>query len=181
MPIYEFEDKIPNISQEAFVHPEAVLIGDIVIERQCFIGPGVVIRADTGPVVIREGTNIQDNVVIHVDVGSEAIIEKDVIVGHSAILHDVHIEPGCVIGMGAILLQGVVCKEGAFVGAGSLVLSRMHIPSGKLAAGNPAKIIRDVTSDQASYAREGVQFYIELADRYKHAMRRVRRGSHLNY
>ena len=173
MPIYAFEDKIPDVSQEAFVHPEAVLIGDIVIEERCFIGPGAVIRADAGPVIIREGTSIQDNVVIHVDVGSEVIIEKNVVVGRGAILHDVHIEPGCVIGMGAILLQGVVCKEGAFVGAGSLVSARMHIPSGKLAAGNPAKIIRDITSDQASYVREGVQFYIELADRYKHAMRRI--------
>ena len=173
MPIYEFENKTPHVSQDAFVHPEAVLIGDVIIEKQCFIGPGVVIRADAGPVIIREGTNVQDNVVIHVDVGSEAIIEKNVVVGHSAILHDVHIGPGCVIGMGAILLYGAVCKEGAFVGAGSLVPSRMHIPSGKLAAGNPAKIIKDVTPEQASYAREGVQFYIELADRYKHAMRRV--------
>ncbi len=173
MPIYAFEDKIPDVSQRAFVHPEAVLIGDVVIEKRCFIGPGAVIRADAGPVVIREGTNIQDNVVIHVDAGSEAIIEKNVIVGHGAILHDVHIEPGCVIGMGAILLQGVVCGEGALVGAGSLVPGRMHIPPGKLAAGNPAKIIRDVTPDQVSYAREGVQFYMELADRYKHAMRRI--------
>lgn len=171
MPIYAFENKIPDVSKDAFVHPEAVLIGDVVIEKRCFIGPGVVIRADTGPVVIREGTNIQDNVVIHVDAGSEAVIEKNVVVGHSAILHDVHIETRCVIGMGAILLQGVVCEEGAFVGAGSLVPGRMHIPSGKLAAGNPAKIIRDVTPDQASYARDGVRFYIELAGRYKHAMR----------
>ena len=173
VPIYAFEDKIPDVSQDAFVHPEAVLIGDVVIEKQCFIGPGAVIRADTGSVIIREGTNVQDNVVIHVDTGSEAIIEKNVVVGHSAILHDVHIEPGCVIGMGAILLQGVVCGEGAFVGAGSLVPSHMHIPPGKLVTGNPAKIIGDVTPDQVSYTREGVRFYMELADRYKDAMRRI--------
>ncbi len=173
MPIYKFGDKIPDVSQEAFVHPEAVLIGDVVIEKHCFIGPGAVIRADTGLVIIREGTNIQDNVVIHVETGSETIIEKNVIVGHSSILHDVHIEPECVIGMGAILLYGVVCGRGAFIGAGSLVPGRMHIPPGKLAAGNPAKIIKDVAPGQASSAREGVQFYIELADRYKHTMRRI--------
>lgn len=173
MPIYKFEDKIPNVSQEAFVHPEAVLIGDVAIGKRCFIGPGAVIRADAGTVIIREGTSIQDNVVIHVETGSEAIIEKDVIVGHSSILHDVHIGPECVIGMGAILLYRVVCGKGAFVGAGSLVPSRMHIPPGKLAAGNPAKIIKDVASYQVSSAREGVQFYMELADRYKDAMRRI--------
>jgi len=173
VPIYAFEDKLPDISQDAFVHPEAVLIGDVTIEKQCFIGPGVVIRADTGLVIVREGTSVQDNVVIHVEIDSEAVIEKDVIVGHSAILHDVHIGPGCVIGMGSILLYGVVCGEGAVVGAGSMVPSHMHVPSGKLIVGNPAKIIRDVTSDQASYARDGVQFYIELADRYKRGMRRI--------
>ena len=173
LPIYAFEDKIPEVSQDAFVHPEAVLIGDVVIGKRCFIGPGAVIRADAGPVIIQEDTSIQDNVVIHVDVGSEAIVEKGVVVGHGAILHDVHIGSGCVIGMGAILLQGVVCGEGAFVGAGSLVPGRMHIPSGKLVAGNPAKIIRDVTSDQALSVREGVQFYAELAGRYKHAMHRI--------
>jgi len=161
VPVYKFEDKIPNVSQEAFVHPDAVLIGDVVIEKRCFIRPGAVIRADAGSVIIREGTNIQDNVVIHVEAGSDAIIEKDVIVGHGSILHDVHIEPECVIGMGA------------FIGAGSLVPGRMHIPPGKLAAGNPAKIIKDVAPDQASSAREGVQFYIELADRYKHTMWRI--------
>ncbi len=173
MPIYAFENMIPDVSLDAFVHPEAVLIGDITIEKGCFIGAGAVIRADTGPVVIREGTNIQDNVVIHVDAGSEVTIEKNVIVGHSAVLHDVHIEQGCVIGMGSILLYGVVCGEGAFVGAGSLVPSHMHIPPGKLVTGNPAKVIKDVTPDQTSYAREGVQFYKELADRYRHAMRRI--------
>ncbi|MBW2558658.1 MAG: gamma carbonic anhydrase family protein [Deltaproteobacteria bacterium] len=173
MSIYAFEDKIPDVSQDAFVHPEAVLIGDVVIEKRCFIGPGAVIRADAGPVVIREGTSVQDNVIIHVDPGSEAIIEKNVVVGHGAILHDVHIGQECVIGMGAILMPGVVCGEGAFVGAGSLVPSRMNIPPGKLVTGNPAKIIRDVTPDQASYAREGVQFYSELADRYKDAMRKI--------
>ena len=81
MPVYKFEDKIPNVSQEAFVHPDAVLIGDVVIEKRCFIGPGAVIRADAGSVIIREGTNIQDNVVIHVEAGSDAIIEKNVIWG----------------------------------------------------------------------------------------------------
>jgi len=173
VPIYQFEDKIPNISPEAFVHPEAVIIGDVVIGERCFIGPGAVIRADTGPVIIREGTNIQDNVVIHVDAGLEAVVERDVIVGHSAILHDVHIEPACVIGMGSILLSGATCGEGACVGAGTLVPGHMHIPSGKLAVGNPAKIIRDVTSEQMSYIKDGAQFYSDLAKRYKQALRRI--------
>ncbi len=167
MPIYELEDRIPNISSDAFIHPDAVLIGDVTIASNCFIGPGAVIRADNGQIVIGKGTNIQDNAVIHVDSGSEVVIEGNVVVGHSCILHDVHIASGCVIGMGAIILNGVVCESGAFVGAGSLVPGRMRIPSGKLALGNPAKVIRDVTLQEVLYASEGVKAYMEFTKKYK--------------
>jgi len=173
MPIYAFEDKIPAVSPDAYVHPDAVLIGDVTVEKDCFIAPGVVIRADIGSVMIREGTSVQDNVIIHVEAGSKVVVEKGVLVGHGAVLHDVHIGSGCVIGMSAILLHDAVCEEGAFVGAGSLVPSRMRIPSGKLAAGNPAKIIRDITPEQAELMAGGVQLYVELADKYKKGMRKI--------
>jgi carbonic anhydrase/acetyltransferase-like protein (isoleucine patch superfamily) len=168
MPIYEFDSKRPQISPQSFVHPEAVIIGGVTIEGECFIGPGAVIRADLGTVIIQDGTSIQDNVIIHVDGNPSGVcIERDVIVGHGAILHDVHIKPECVIGMGAILLYDVVCEEGVFIAAGSMVPNNMHIPAGKLAAGSPAKIVKDVTPQQASYAKNGVQIYRRLASEYR--------------
>ncbi len=174
MPIYEFDGKKPDISPEAFVHPEAVVIGDVKIAGGCFIAPGAVIRADFGPVVIQEGTNVQDNAVIHVDPGARVIIEEDVVVGHSAVMHDVHIKSRCVIGIGAVLLNEVVCEKDVIVAAGSVVLNNMRIPAGKLVAGTPAKIIRDVTDDQKAYARTGVGLYKGLSRQYPKSMKLIR-------
>jgi phenylacetic acid degradation protein len=174
MPIYEFDGKKPDISPEAFVHPEAVIIGDVKIGSGCFIAPGVVIRADFGPAVIQEGTNIQDNAVIHIDPGARVLIEKDVVVGHSAVMHDVHIKSRCVIGIGAVLLNEVVCEEDVIIAAGSVVLNNTRIPAGKLAAGTPAKIIRDVTDDQRSYAETGVELYKKLSRQYRKTMKLIR-------
>ncbi|MBN2845190.1 MAG: gamma carbonic anhydrase family protein [Deltaproteobacteria bacterium] len=174
MPIYEFGSKRPQIAEESYVHPEAVIIGNVKIEGECFIGPGAVMRADFGSIVIQDGTSIQDNVVIHADEHLPGVlVERDVIVGHSAILHDAHIKPECVIGMGAILLYDVVCEEGVFVAAGSVVSSNTHIPAGKLAAGNPARIIKNVSPEQVRYAREGVQLYRKLVREYRDTLRLV--------
>lgn len=173
MPIYEFDGKKPDISPEAFVHPEAVIIGDVKIGSGCFIAPGAVIRADFGPAVIQDGTNIQDNAVIHVDPGARVIIEEDVVVGHSAVMHDVHIKSRCVIGIGAVLLNEVVCEEDVIIAAGSVVLNNMHIPAGKLVAGTPAKIIRDVTDEQKAYARTGVELYKGLSRQYQKSLKLI--------
>jgi len=175
MPIYEFDGKKPGISPKSFVHPEAVLIGDVTIGSRCFIAPGVVIRADCGPVIIQDNSSIQDNTVIHVNPGAKVIIEREVLVGHSVVLHDVHIKSRCVIGMGAVLLFGVVCEEGVFIGAGSVVPNGMHIPAGKLATGIPAKIIKDVTPEQKSYAKFGVEDYLRLTEEYLKGMKLVSR------
>lgn len=174
MAIYEFDGRKPRLSPETFVHPEAVVIGDVTIGNQCFIGPGAVIRADFGSVVIKDGTSIQDNVVIHVNGNTQGVlIEEDVVVGHGAILHDVHIAPRCVIGMGAILLYEVVCGEGAIVAAGSVVRQGTQIPARKLVAGSPAKVIKDVPSELEQYIREGVALYRDLSLRYGKTLKRI--------
>ncbi|MBN2254097.1 MAG: gamma carbonic anhydrase family protein [Deltaproteobacteria bacterium] len=173
MPIYEYEVKQPSVSPSSFIHPDAVVIGDVTIGQRCFIAPGVVIRADNGPIVIGDDTSIQDNTVIHVDKGATVVIERDVLVGHSVVIHDAHIKQRCVIGMGAILLFGVVCEEGVFVGAGAVVPSGMIIPANKLVAGNPARIIKDVTPQQQSYAEYGVRDYIGFTETYRKTMKRI--------
>jgi carbonic anhydrase/acetyltransferase-like protein (isoleucine patch superfamily) len=170
MPIYEYDGKQPTISASSFIHPCAVIIGDVTIGDRCFIAPGVVIRADNGPIIIHDDTSIQDNTVIHVDHGATVIIEKEVIVGHSVVIHDSHIKRRCVIGMGAVLLFGVVCEEGAFVGAGAVVPNGMRVPANTIVAGNPATIIKEVSPEQRSYATAGVQTYVELTETYRNTM-----------
>lgn len=171
MPLYEFNGKRPQVPSDSFVHPDAVLIGDVTIGHECMIAPGVSLRADFGPIRIGDRSSVQDNAVIHVYPSSQVVIENDITIAHGVILHDVHIKSRCVIGIGSILLFNVICEEDVFVSVGSLVTKGMHIPAGKIVAGNPAKITHDATEDQKKIAREGVDTYRGLCKQYLATMK----------
>ena len=173
MALYEFDGKRPQVPSDSFVHPNAVLIGDVKIGHECLIAPGVSIRADFGPVTIGDRSSVQDNAVIHVYPGSQVVIENDVTIAHGVILHDVNIKARCVIGIGAIVLFNAICEEDVFVSFGSLVPKEMHIPAGKIVAGNPAKIKYDATEDQKQIAKEGVDYYRELCRKYIATMKKL--------
>ena len=173
MPVYEFNGKIPRISASAFVHPDAVIIGDVTIGESCFIGPGAVIRGDFGSIILGEGVSFQDNAVIHVNIESKVVIEKDVIVGHGVLLHDVHILPRAIIGMGSVLMFNVICEEDSFVAAGSVVPQGMRVPSGTIVGGNPAKIIKKASEKNIRETAEGVNLYRELARTYRETMKKI--------
>jgi carbonic anhydrase/acetyltransferase-like protein (isoleucine patch superfamily) len=175
MPIYEFAGKKPVIAPDTFVHPSAVVIGDVAIGSRCYIAPGAVIRADFGPVTIGDGSSIQDNVTIHVNPGDRVTIGRDVIVGHNAVLHDATLQDQSVIGMGAVLMSYVVCGKGAVIAAGSVVPQGMNIPAGKLVMGNPAKIRKDVPPDLAAWAAMGVEEYKEITRLYLQTMKEIPR------
>jgi len=173
VPIYEFAGKKPRISPTAFVHPQAVVIGNATIGDDCLIAPCAVVRADFGPISIGDGTSIQDNATIHVTPGDQVIIGRNVIVAHHAVLHDVTLHERCVIGMGAILLQKVVCEEGVIVAAGAVVPQGMHIEARKLVAGNPAKVIKDVSPEMEAYVAMGIDAYKELSRLYRQTMKEI--------
>lgn len=173
MPIYAFDGKIPRIAASAFVHPEAVIIGDVKIGDDCFIAPGAVIRGDFGPITLKEGVSFQDNAVIHVDLGGEVILENDVIVGHAALLHDVHIFPRAIIGMGAVLMFHVVCEEDSFVAAGSVVMQGTRVAAGAIVGGNPARMIKKASEKNIRDVAEGAALYRELSRKYRETMRRI--------
>ncbi|HOU05692.1 MAG TPA: gamma carbonic anhydrase family protein [Smithellaceae bacterium] len=173
MALYEFDGKIPFVPSDSFVHPNAVLIGDVKIGHECLIAPGASIRADFGPVVIGDRCSIQDNAVIHVFPGSAVTIGDDVTIAHSVLIHDAQIKSRCVIGMGSILLFNVVCEEDVFVSAGSLIKNGMRIPAGKNVSGNPAVITHDVTSNQKLTAKAGIDYYRELCKKYLATMKEL--------
>ncbi len=172
MAIYELDGKKPVIASDAFVHPEAVIIGEATIGTGCFIGPGAVIRADFGPISVGNGSTVQDNAVLHVSPGDRVVIEDRVIIAHGVLLHDAHIHPLCVIGMGAVILQKVVCEQGCMIAAGSVVPQGMHIPSGKMVAGNPARIVKDIP-DFESHVLAGLEHYREITERYRNTMKKA--------
>jgi len=171
MPIYEFNGKRPLISASAFVHPTAVIIGDAVIGDEVFLAPGAVIRADFGPILIGARSSIQDNAVVHVSPRDRVIIAEDVIIAHHVVLHDVTIHDRCLVGMGAVLLQKVVCEEDVFIAAGAVVSQGMYIPAGKLVAGSPARLIRDITSEMKKRIAKGVDQYVRLGRLYRETMK----------
>jgi phenylacetic acid degradation protein len=173
MALYEFDGKRPQVPSDSFVHPNAVLIGDVKIGHECLICPGVSIRADFGPVLIGNGSSVQDNSVIHVYPDAQVVIEEDVTIAHGALLHDVHIKSRCVIGMGAILLFNTFLEEDVFVSVGSVVPKDMKIPRGKIVAGNPAKITHDVSENQKILAKAGVDYYRDLCKKYIATMKAV--------
>ncbi|HOG12954.1 MAG: gamma carbonic anhydrase family protein [Smithellaceae bacterium] len=173
MALFEFEGKKPQVPSDSFVHPAAVLIGDVRLGHECLIAPGVSIRADFGPVIIGDRSSVQDNSVIHVYPGSESVIGNDVTVAHGAILHDVHIHSRCMIGIGAIILFNAVCEEDVFVSVGSLVPRGMRVPAGKIVAGNPAQIKRDATEKDKAAARDGIEAYRYLCRQYLATMKPV--------
>lgn len=165
MPLYSFEGKSPQIGDDSYVHPQATVIGSVTLGKRCFIGPGAVLRGDLGEIEIGDGTNIQDNCVIHAD--RKVLLGQNLIVGHGAIIHDVILKDRVVVGMGAIIMNGVVAEEDALIGAGSVVKEHFHIPQGKIVVGNPGKVVKGMDEAGKRRVAEGVKHYQDLAARYK--------------
>jgi len=139
MPVYEFEGKRPRVGETSFVHPCAVLIGGVTIGENCYIGPGAVLRGDFGYIEIGDGSNVQENVVIHTFPEQTARLEKDSHIGHSAIVHGSKIGENVLVGMGAILHEGVEIGKDCIIGSGCVITANRKIPPGKLVVGVPEK------------------------------------------
>ncbi len=167
MPIYQFENKAPKISNTTYIHPQAVIIGDVKIGDHCFVGAGAVLRGDFGKIRIGNGTSIQENCILHGDIGETLLIHDNVIIGHGAILHDAVIKSFVLVGMNAILLNKVICEDHVLIGASSVVKEGFHIQSNVLVAGNPAKIIKPLSREQKRQIHQGIRNYRNLVKRYK--------------
>lgn len=166
MTICKFNDLIPQIHTESFIHPTAQIIGAVNLEKQVNIWPGVVLRGDVSPIYVGELTNIQDNAVLHGDDDAPVTLGKRVTVGHGAIVHGCTVEDGCLIGMGAIILTGAVIGAGSIIGAGALVGEGKVIPPNSVVVGIPGKVIKEVTPEKR-------QENWEHAERYWHWARQM--------
>ncbi len=144
---------------KAYIAPTAVVTGDVTLGVDTNIWYGAVLRGDSGAISIGDGTNIQDNCVIH----EATQIGKNCTVGHGAIVHGCTVGDGCVIGMGAIVLTGAVLEEGCLVGAGALVTGKTVAPAGSMLLGSPAKIVKNLTPEQMLQQAKDAQHYVQLA------------------
>ena len=169
--IIEFEGKSPRIHESVFLAETAVLIGDVVIEAHASVWYGAVLRGDSGPIRIGTESNVQDNVVIHADTEHGTLVGDRVTLGHGAILHDTKVGDGCVIGMLATLLHHSVIGESCMIGAGSVVRERFEVPARKVAAGVPAKILKDLDGSAKQWLDMAYEEYTHLVERYRKGAR----------
>ncbi|MEZ4452400.1 MAG: gamma carbonic anhydrase family protein [Nannocystaceae bacterium] len=162
-----FRGKSPIVDPEAFIHPAAVVIGEVRIGRASSLWPGAVLRGDDAPIVIGDETSIQDGTVIHATEGQSATtVGSRVTVGHRVILHGCTIGDECLIGMGAILLDNAVIEPGAFVGAGALVPPRKVIRSGELVMGSPCRVVRMCTAADREWIEHSWRSYVARTREY---------------
>jgi carbonic anhydrase/acetyltransferase-like protein (isoleucine patch superfamily) len=174
MPLYEFEGKRPVFPKSTFIHPEAVIIGNVEIGEGCYIGAGVVIRGDFGRIIIGNGSNIQDNCVIHADVDSIAIIEDNVLIGHGAIVHGpCLIKEYAVVGMGAIVSNGCELGYESVLAAGSVLPPGRLVQPRKLALGSPVNMIKDLSEETMNSMKIGLRYYQVLAGRCINGLKKI--------
>jgi carbonic anhydrase/acetyltransferase-like protein (isoleucine patch superfamily) len=166
--IKHFKDQNPRIHPSAFIAETSVVIGDVEIGEESSVWFGSVIRGDVNYIRIGERTNIQDHTVIHVNSGTHpTILEDEITVGHRVTLHGCYVESGSLIGIGAILLDGVRIGRNSLVAAGSLVTPNTQIPAGSLVMGSPAKVKRELTDAELAHLTESWKHYVELMANYR--------------
>jgi phenylacetic acid degradation protein len=173
MPCYEIDGVRPVVDPSAYVHPTAVLIGDVVVGPLAYVGPCASLRGDFGRSTMRRGCNVQDTCVVHGFPASDTLLEDDAHIGHGAVLHGCVVRAGALVGMNAVVMDEAEVGAGAFVAASAFVRAGMRVPARSLAAGVPAKVLRELSDAELAWKREGTAAYQRLTERCLATMREV--------
>ncbi|WP_028219793.1 gamma carbonic anhydrase family protein [Paraburkholderia oxyphila] len=173
MTIYSLGELRPRISPSAFVAPEATIIGDVVIMAGASIWPGAVLRGDNEPIVISEGSNVQEGAVLHTDVGFPLLVEEGATISHQAMLHGCTIRAGSLIGIQSVVLNGAEVGAKCLVGAGSMVTSGKKFAPGQLILGSPAAVKRPLRQDEIESILGTAARYVTRKDAYRRELRIV--------
>ena len=160
--IFEFDGYKPVIHESAFIHPNATVTGNVVIGKDVYIGPGAAIRGDWGEIIIKDGCNVQENCTIHMFPGTTVILEEGAHIGHGAIIHGGIIGANSLIGMNAVIMDEAIIGKECIIGALSFVPSKMHIEDRKIAVGNPAKVVKEVSDEMIDWKSQGTKLYQQL-------------------
>jgi carbonic anhydrase/acetyltransferase-like protein (isoleucine patch superfamily) len=155
--------KKANVAKDTYIAPSADILGEVTIGKGSSVWFHATLRADVAPILVGEGTNIQDNAVVHVSTGIPTNIGNNVTIGHGAIIHSCTICDGCLVGMGAILLDGALLERDTLVGAGALVTPGKTFPGKSLVMGSPAKFIRELTEQEITDMHENTRHYQEMS------------------
>ncbi|MEM6697881.1 MAG: transferase hexapeptide repeat family protein [Bacteroidota bacterium] len=169
--VYEFKGFVPVVHETAFVHPQAAVTGNVIIRKNCYIGPGAAIRGDWGGIVIEDGCNVQENCTIHMFPGVTVRLEEAAHIGHGAIIHGASIGHNSMIGMNAVIMDRVEIGAECIVGALAFVKADQKIPPRSLVVGNPARIIKEVSDEMIAWKTKGTQLYQQLPSDCRESLR----------
>lgn len=159
---YEFNQIKPVVDKSSFVHTQAAVTGNVIIGRNCYIGPGAALRGDWGQIIIEDGCNVQENCTIHMFPGITVLLKEGAHIGHGAIIHGATIGKNCLIGMNAVIMDNVQLGDESIVGALTLIKEGEIIPNRSMVVGNPGKIIKQVSDEMMAWKTEGTKLYQEL-------------------
>ncbi|MDM0001436.1 phenylacetic acid degradation protein PaaY [Variovorax sp. J22P240] len=173
MPCYSIEGVVPVIDPSAYVHPEAVLIGDVIVGPDCYVGPCAVLRGDFGRIVLERGSNLQDTCVVHGFPAHDTVVEENGHIGHGAVLHSCIVRRNALVGMNAVVMDDAEIGEAAILAACAFVPAGKKIPARSLAAGMPAKVIRELSDQEVAWKLEGTRTYHDLTRRSLASMKKV--------
>ena len=165
--IYNFNNITPKIDKDSWFAPNSVLIGNVTLKKDANVWFNATLRGDVEPIIIGEGSNIQDGSVIHTDPGCPATIGKNVTVGHLVMLHGCTIEDDCLIGIGSTILNKAKIGKNSIIGANALITENKVIPERSLVVGSPGKVIRQVTDEEIKHIKENAEHYIKNYKKYK--------------
>jgi phenylacetic acid degradation protein len=163
--VYAIDGIVPVVDPTAFVHPSAVLIGDVIIGPGCYVGPCATLRGDFGRLILERGSNVQDTCVMHGFPGTDTVVEEDGHIGHGAVLHGCRIGRNALVGMNAVIMDNAVIGESAIVAACAFIKAGLVIPPRTLVAGIPAKVVRQLSDEEIAWKGEGTRCYQDLTRR----------------
>jgi len=160
--IYSFKGHIPVVHKSSFVHPLAAVTGNVIIGKNCYIGPGAAIRGDWGEIILEDGVNVQENCTVHMFPGKTIVLKEGAHVGHGAIIHGANLGRNCLIGMNSVIMDDAEIGEECIVGAMAFVKAETVFERRKLIVGNPAKAIKDVSDEMIGWKTAGTKLYQQL-------------------
>ena len=163
--VYAIDGIVPVVDPPAYVHPSAVLIGDVIVGPGCYVGPCASLRGDFGRLILEAGANLQDTCVMHGFPGTDTVVEENGHIGHGAVLHGCRISKNALVGMNAVIMDNAVIGESSIVAASAFVKASQVIPPRTLVAGVPAKIIRPLSDEEMAWKADGTRTYQELTKR----------------
>ncbi|WP_299195871.1 phenylacetic acid degradation protein PaaY [uncultured Amphritea sp.] len=173
MKVYSIDGITPVVHPTAYVHPTAVLIGDVIVGPGCYVGPAACLRGDFGRLELKKGANLQDTCVMHGFPGTDTVVEEDGHIGHGAVLHGCVIGKNALVGMNSVIMDGAIIGESSIVAAMSFVKAKMEVAPRTLVAGSPARVIKELTDKEIDWKSAGTRQYQDLAIRSMNTMQEV--------